>query len=134
MRHMFLVMVGWLCSAFPVQAQDFVLREHLGRTWSHELVSFPLTRSQLEAVRQGAQVVGPKDEPIPSQLITDGKAARLAFQVTLSPLASQSYRLDKSAKPKAGDLEVQEKPDRWLIGNARVGIALRKKLQAGEAP
>ena len=134
MRHLFLVMVGWLFSAFPVQAQDFVLREHLGRTWSHELVSFPLTPAQLEAVRQGAQVVGPKDEPIPSQLVTDGKAVRLAFQVTLSPLAFQSYRLDKSARQKAGDLEVQEKPDRWLIGNAHIGIALRKTLQADEAP
>lgn len=133
-RFVSVLAVGLWFAANPVQAQDFVLRDHLGRTWSDELVTFPLTAAQMDSVRQGAQVVGPKDQVIPSQIITEGKTPKLAFQVTLMPHASQSYRLDKSAKSKPVDLEVQEKPDRWIIGNAHIGIALRKNLQGDQTP
>ena len=115
-------------------AQEFVLREHLGRTWPHELVTFPLTPPQLKAAQQGAQVVGPKDEVVPSQIFTENGQARLAFQVTLLPGATQTYRLGKAAKPKAGDLQIEEKQDRWLLGNEFIALALRKKLTGNEAP
>ena len=132
MRYVLVLMV-WFCLSTPSPAQDFVLREHLGHTWLHELVTFPLQPAQLDALRQGAQVVGPKDEVLPSQIV-ETSPPRLAFQVTLSPHAEQTYRLDRSAKAKGGDLEVKEADDRVVIGNGQIGIALRKKLQGNEAP
>lgn len=115
-------------------AQDFVLREHLGRTWSNELVTFPLTPPQVNAVQQGAQVVGPNKEVVPSQLFTENGQTRLAFQVTLMPSATQSYRLDSTAKAIAGNLQVEDKQDSWQLGNEHIGIALRKQLKGNEAP
>ncbi|MBM3994130.1 MAG: hypothetical protein FJ303_08240, partial [Planctomycetes bacterium] len=132
-RVMALCVIG-LTSCPAALAQDFVLREHLGRTWSHEFVTFPLTPTQVKAVQQGAQVVGPDKEVVPSQLFTENGQTRLAFQVTLLPGATQSYRLDSTAKAIAGNLQVEDKQDRWQLGNEHIGIALRKQLKGNEAP
>ena len=115
-------------------AQDFVLREHLGRTWLNEYVTFPLTPMQVKAVQQGAQVVGPNKEVVPSQLFTENGQTRLAFQVTLMPGATQTYRLDATSKVIAGNLQVEDKQDRWQLGNEHIGIALRKQAKGNEAP
>lgn len=117
-----------------LKAQDFVLREHLGKNWTHELVTFTLNAGQLSAVKQGAQVVGPNNIVLPSQLLETDNQPRLAFQVTLPAGASQFYQLDKNKKAPSNAIKVEETPDRLQLGNEHIGIAIRKKLEGNEAP
>ena len=133
-RAILLGLVSFFVADSSARAQDFVLREHLGRNWTHELVTFPLTPEQLMAVKQGAQVVGPNKEVLPSQLIEGIGQPRLAFQVTLSAGSTQTYQLDITKKAGLTDLKVEEAQDRLQLGNEQIGIALRKKLQGNEAP
>ena len=128
-------MVG--VSAFPQSvraAEDFILREHLGRGWTNELVTFPLTAGQAAQARAGARITGPGGEVLAGQVFDLAGQPRLAFQVTLLPGATQSYRLGSGVAPPASDLKVEEDKDALRLGNAQVGIALRKRLQGKEAP
>ncbi|HQZ66815.1 MAG TPA: hypothetical protein PLY87_17105, partial [Planctomycetaceae bacterium] len=115
-------------------AQDFVLREQLGRTWKNELVTFPLNSGQLASVRKGAELIGSNGEAIPSQLVDVSGQARIAFQTTLTPDATQTYRLGNATAPNSSDLIEEDEADQLRLGNLHIGIALRKTLKAGEAP
>lgn len=117
-----------------VIGQEFTIREHLGRNWTNELVSFSLNPAQLELVKKGYQVVEGDNNLLPSQLIElDGKP-RLAFQVSLSAGATQFYKLGKFEKKQSLDDLIKESPDKVTLGNGQIGVSLRKKLQGNEAP
>ena len=131
--HFLLIVFILMCNN-SLKAQDFVLREHLGRNWTHELVTFPLNAAQLVAVKQGAQVVGANNDVLPSQLMEGTGQPRLAFQVTLPAGVTQAYKLDKTKKALVADIKVEETQDRLQLGNEHIGIAIRKKLQGNEAP
>lgn len=50
--------VLFMLYAGSAYGQDFVLREHLGRNWTHELVTFSLNAAQFAAVKQGLKLLG----------------------------------------------------------------------------
>ena len=59
---------------FAAQASaepDFVLHEHLGYTWRHECVTFPLNPEQLEAAEQSRALIGPGAEATFRELRAD---------------------------------------------------------------
>jgi len=115
-------------------ADEFVLREHLGRGWTNEMVTFPLSAAQAGQFKASPRFTGPSGETVAGQVFeADGKP-RLALQVTLSPGARQGYRLSNQGTPPASDLKVEDSKDGMRLGNSLVGIALRKKLQGKEAP
>ena len=130
----FVVGLSMTLACGSATAEDFVLREHLGRTWTNELVTFPLTPEQLATVRKGARLIGPGEMPLSCQLSDLSGPPRLAFQVTLTPGATQSYRLEKAAGPTASDLRIEDGEQTLRLGNAHIGIALRKTLKSSEAP
>jgi|GEM_PF-419511 len=125
--------VSVLC-ADAALAQDFVLREHLGRNWSNEVVTFPLSPQQVAAVKAGAQVLGPAGEAVVSQVLEKAAQPRLAFQVSLAPGATQSYRLGKAGKAAAGDWKIEESGGLMAVTNGEIGLRVRKVLKAGEGP
>ena len=130
----FVVGLSMTLACGSATAEDFVLREHLGRTWTNELVTFPLTPEQLATGRKGARLIGPGEMPLSCQLSDLSGPPRLAFQVTLTPGATQSYRLEKAAGPTASDLRIEDGEQTLRLGNAHIGIALRKTLKSSEAP
>lgn len=79
LRSLFLRVFGLIASGFVVSvlcadaalAQDFVLREHLGKNWTNEVVTFPLSPQQVAALKAGAQVLGPEGEVVASQVLDD---------------------------------------------------------------
>jgi|GEM_PF-4318550 len=135
-RRMGVCFVVGLCITLAsalTTADDFVLREHLGRTWTNELVTFSLTPDQLAAVRKGARLIGPGEMPLSCQLSDLSDQPRIAFQVTLTPGATQTYRLEKATGPTASDLRIEDSAQTLRIGNAHIGIALRKTLKASRS-
>ena len=137
----------WVCCAVGLSvilvcgsatAEDFVLREHLGRTWTNELVTFPLTPEQLATGRKGARLIGPGEMPLSCQLSDLSGPPRLAFQVTLTPGATQSYRLEKAAGPAACSLHWETRRfsprscsidrERTTLENCNPGPSLQARL------
>ncbi len=133
-RHTRFAALLFLLLRVPLSAEDFVLREALGREWANELVTFPLTPSQSAAVKSGAGVNGPDGRTVPSQLIEAAGKPRVAFQVTLAAGRTQRYRLAKIGTAASTDIEVSETAETVVLRNAHIGLALRKKLHGDEGP
>jgi hypothetical protein len=125
---------GTVCWHSPLQAQVFVLQEHLGRSWDHELVTFPLSAGQVDALKNGAVLTDPDGRALPSQLVETSGQAKIAFQVTLPSSTVLSYELRPGLVAEASDLWVEQSKTALRLGNAHIGIELRKILQANEAP
>jgi hypothetical protein len=117
-----------------LQAQDFILKEHLGRTWNQELVTFPLTVQQLKVISKGAVLSDEDGRMLPAQLTEVSGQPHVAFQVTLPPNARLSFDLSPGEQAAATDLWVEESGTALRLGNAHIGIELRKELHANEAP
>lgn len=123
-----------LCAGGSAAAQEFVLREQLGKNWANEVVTFPLSPQQVAAVKAGAQVIGPEGEVVASQLLDVEGQQRLAFQVSLAPGATRSYRLGKAGKTAAGDWKIEESGGLIAVTNGEIGLRVRKSLKANEGP
>jgi hypothetical protein len=115
-------------------AQDFELREHLGKAWTHELVTFPLTAEQRVRVPGDAEIIGTDGQALAGQIVEIRGRPYAAFQVTLGPGADAAYRLAASRSRPATGLWVEESDRSLRLGNAHIGIELRKVLQSSEAP
>ena len=122
------------CATEALAAEDFVVREHLGRGWTNELVTFPISAAQAGQFQARARLTGPGGESVAGQVFHLAGKPRVAFQMTLLPEATQAYRLVAGAAAAASDLQVEDDKDVLRLGNSQVGIALRKKLQGKEAP
>lgn len=69
-------------------AADFTLREHLGRGWSNECVSFPLSAAQARAARAGRPLIRHDGQEAVYQVTGTGEAAQIVFQVDLPAYAT----------------------------------------------
>lgn len=117
-------------------AQDFTLREELGRQWRHECVTFPLTPAQSQQVAANRGLLGPDGKPVPTQVITggDGKFC-IAFHVDLAPYQIATWRFGDDVEPDhRTDLNVETTDRRIRITNALIGIELTKQPAAGDGP
>jgi hypothetical protein len=130
-----IVLLATLQAIQPARGEDFVLREQLGHTWSNELVTFPVTPQQLAALHAGAVLVGPGGRTVPSQLmVADGSETRVAFQVTLDPGETLTYRVGRGAKPEPADIVVEESAAAIVLQNRHTGIKLSKSLTRDAGP
>ena len=118
------------------QGADFCLQDFLGRTWSNECVSFPLTAAQASQVKAGRALRDGAGAAVTYQLLPApaGEAGRIAFQTELNPFETRKFNFAEAPATKATDLGVKEEKDQIVLSNGRTGIALRKKLAAGEGP
>jgi len=118
------------------QGADFCLQDFLGRTWSNECVSFPLTEAQAAHLKAGHALRDDAGAEATYQLepASKGEPARIAFQAELNPFQTRKFTFAEIPATKATDLVVKEEKDQIVLSNGRTGIALRKKLAAGEGP
>ena len=115
----------------------FVLQDFLGRTWRNEAVRFPLSPSDAQHVVAKHALMGPDNKPIAYQIVSQvgGKPSAIEFMADLDPLQKNVYKFsDKAGAPIATDLKIEETATTIRLTNSRVGIAIRKKLAAGEGP
>jgi len=100
--------------ACPAQAGEhrFVLREHLNKKWSRDLVAFPFDANRGECHRDSLTLDGP-DGPVAFQLsdveLWPGperfvKSARVWFIADLDPLATDTYTLRFGNAPVKGGM------------------------------
>ena len=128
-----------LLFVFSVSADEFcVIREPLGQAWQNELVTIPLSPEQLASLRNGDVLVGPDGRAIPHQMISSGKLPCVAFQLSLQPNETQAYRIVPAAaagEPTAADRPtLVDEPDRILLGNSQIAVALLKSARGNQSP
>lgn len=112
---------------------DFTLREHLGRDWHNERVTFPLAAAQLVRARAGAALVDADERALAYQL-SAGRAPAITFIADLPAYATRSYRFSDHGKAGASDLQTEETATAIRIFNPHTGIEIRKQLAAGQGP
>jgi hypothetical protein len=132
-------LVGCISAASAVEPAraDFVLREHLGRDWSHERVTFPLDQQQLAKAQAGRALHAANGRAIPYQLIPirGDTGPSIAFQVDLPSYGEERFSFsDDLALAPSSDLRLEETPADLTFGNSRIGVRLRKQLAPGEGP
>jgi hypothetical protein len=116
---------------------DFNLREELGRTWTAECVTFPVTPAEKAQALAGAALLDEAGKPVVYQLLTpEGGPARIVLQVDLAPFATRRYGFAESAggAAPATDLRIETTEDALTIRNSRTGVRLRQRLEPGQGP
>ncbi len=133
----FLCAVSCVFPSLAASPAAFSLCDYVGRTWQNECVEFPLSPAQASAARARKALVGPNGQPVLYQLVpgtTKKMPARIAFLADLDPYETRAYRFTASTAKVATDLRIEETADLIRISNALTGIAIRKKLTAGNGP
>ena len=116
---------------------DFLLREHLGRDWRHERVTFPLDARLLRRAKGGDELLAADGRSIPYQWMpAEGEAEpRIAFQVDLPSYGELRLSFaNRPAPAMTSDLRVEETPAGITVVNSRIGVRLRRQLATGEGP
>ncbi|MHB9132640.1 MAG: hypothetical protein ACYDBB_16345 [Armatimonadota bacterium] len=125
--------------------QPVVLREKLGFTWTHELVSFPFSAKETTCHEDSITLTGPHG-PVPVQLTGviywPGtpwvKTARIAFITDLAPLATDTYTLHYATAPgqvrAASDLQVETRANMLVLTTSKFGIQLLNGEKAYTPP
>lgn len=114
----------------------FTLQEHLGHTWTHECVTFPLTPAQQAAAAGGKALVSADGRQVAYQL-TPGRGegeSRISFLVDLPPFETRAWRFSDPRVSTTSDLEVRETADELCVTNGVTGLKLRRKLEQGRGP
>lgn len=130
--HRFAVSVG-----STAVAADFMIREHLGRDWRHECVTFPLDDRVRGQARAGRALVSADGREVPYQVIdaTGDSGQRIAVQVNLPSYGEVQWTFaDRQAAVATSDLRIDETPTEITVGNSRIGVRLRRQLGAGQGP
>ena len=116
------------------QTQTLSIKEHLGRTWTNELVSFPATQQQREKAAKKLALIGPDDKEIAYQLSGAKTSARIYFQADLLPYATNKYKFSTKPAGAKSDLKISETAEHIRISNKFTGLTIRKKLTAQQGP
>jgi hypothetical protein len=116
------------------ESQGLKLKEHLGRTWTNELVRFPISSQQGKKAANGLALIGPGGREIAYQLTGDKTKNRICLQADLTPYATSEYRFsDKPAAAKS-DLKITESADQIRISNKHTGLTIARKLSGSQGP
>ncbi|MET3870731.1 hypothetical protein J3R74_000601 [Puniceicoccus vermicola] len=111
-------------------AEVFVLEDLLNRSWTNELVTFPVSEEQIAALQSGKALIGPDGKSHPYQI--DGDS--LAFAVNLSPYERKEFRIADGAKAAETDLKVTETDAVIELNNGRTGVRINKRLEEAMGP
>ncbi|MHB9024606.1 MAG: hypothetical protein ACYC7E_10585 [Armatimonadota bacterium] len=107
----------FVCSAVVQAAEKrFVLREHIKRQWTNELLTYPFTAAKGTCVEGSLALTGPRG-PAPVQLSQVQywpgtqyvKSARLSFIAGLAPLSTDTYTVRYDSGEKRGQAPISEK-------------------------
>ncbi|MDP6522606.1 MAG: hypothetical protein QGI24_02550 [Kiritimatiellia bacterium] len=126
-----LVMLSLTVGAMAEKA--FELREHLGREWKYEVVTFSLTADQTRMAQKGSALRNAEGTSVAYQLVA-GEPARLAVQTDLPAYGTVVYRFGPGQAATKTDLVLESDDGMIRLGNSGIGIAVRTRLQAGEGP
>jgi hypothetical protein len=121
-----------LLPALAAGERKIVVTEHLGLTWSDEVVSYPFSAEKGRCVAGSVKLTGPNG-PQACQLsdvtLWEGtksvKSARLSFVVArLAPQTTQTYAVSSGKHNAKTDLAISAKPGRIEATTARFGVRL----------
>lgn len=100
-------------SAIPVcAASTFTLQDHLGHTWTNELVVFPVTGPVT-----GGRLLDAGGNPVPFQVSGDS----IAFQANVPAFGRATYRLEKGQAAPT-DVRVESGRESIRLTNSLTGI------------
>lgn len=116
-----------------LSAAEFQIKEHLGHTWTNELVTFPLSADQEKKVSRQVGLTETGGGSVPYQLTKMEGRKHIAFQVNLSPQSTKEYSF-AGKTVKSSDLWMKEDQENYELGNGVIGISIRKSLEEGEGP
>ncbi len=124
------------CIGPGLAAPDFVLREELNRQWTNEYVTFPLTAAQLKLAQAQRPLLDPEGKPVVYQVLpAAGGAVRIAFQVSLEPLATREFHFAEAGKASfPTDLKIEEAGGVIRLANGKTGVALAQAPAEGIGP
>jgi hypothetical protein len=136
---MVVLLFGWLAALPPTAAdeQRIVLREHVNRQWTDELIGYPFAAPEGACNASSLRLSGP-DGPAAVQL-TDVeswpgtgtvRSARLWLVADLAPLAENAYTVRYGpaamvSPAPSGDLAVTAGPEQVELTTRRFGARLR---------
>lgn len=138
----------WLLAlALPAAAETMTLtlREHLGRGWAPELLTYPFSATlETQSLPDSLQVTGPEG-PVPAQFIEvvtwpDSpyvKSAQLALVSGLKPLEQKIFEVrygPRAVPPPPSDLQVEPEEGEVEITTSEFGLRLLLGEQAYEQP
>ena len=131
-----LLMLGALAAAQAGEKQ-IVLRDHLNKQWTQELLTYPFSAPRGQCHRYSLTLTDPQGRPVPVQLsdveLWPGthsvKAAKLSFIADLVPLAADTYTVRYGGKPSttappATDLKLAPGKDQVEITTGQFGARL----------
>ncbi|MBI2195239.1 MAG: hypothetical protein HYU36_24935 [Planctomycetes bacterium] len=102
---------------------EWTLREHLGHTWTRELVFFPLPKTARP--QKACRVVDDTGNVLPAQVEArpspEGESYAVGFLVNLAPYQTRRMRL-LPGKAQPSDLGVEKSREAWVIGNSRCAV------------
>jgi hypothetical protein len=141
----YFVLISPLCLACgfysaPADASlndGFVLRDHLGRSWRNECVTFPLSAKDRAQALDGKALVASNGVAAPYQLIEGDERHKdgwIAFRTHLEPYEFRHYRFADARADTSTDLKIEESDTSIRISNRRVGITVARKLSGTNGP
>lgn len=129
-------MIWLLVSLAAEPGGDFVLKEHLGRDWTHECVSFPVTAGLATKANAGVGLLGADGKAVAYQVVPGegGAEPRICFQTDLPAYGVAAYRFGDKPAAVTSDLKVEEGAEVVTIANGRIGLKVRRKWKEGFGP
>jgi len=126
-------LLGSAATGIAAPTGDFVLRDHIGREWRNECVTFALSPAQLAHAKAGHALRGANGPPLVYQLVS-GTPPRIAFQTDLNPFETRAIRFAGDTGKPVTDLKIEEFADRVTLSNSRIAVTLATKLSEGGGP
>jgi hypothetical protein len=127
-------------SAKPAANPDqvFAFQDYLNHDWQNEAVRVALSPAQAQRAQRKSTLLGPDGQPVAYQLVTSeaGQLSSIEFLANVKPLQKSVYKFGAAdaASTPATDLKVEEDENSIRLTNHFIGLALRKKLDAGQGP
>ncbi|MDA1017282.1 MAG: hypothetical protein O3A00_22845, partial [Planctomycetota bacterium] len=131
------VSMVWLLASLAAEpGGDFVLKEHLGREWTHECVSFPVTANLATKANAGIGLLGADGKAVAYQVVPgdDGAGSRISFQTDFPAYGTAAFRFGNKPVTVASDLKVEEGAEVVTVTNGRIGLKVRRKWKEGFGP
>jgi hypothetical protein len=113
---------------------EFALREHLGKVWENECVSFALDSSALAAARKGVALKDSEGQSVVYQVDTAGGQPRIWFQANLAPYGAYRCAFASGRASAQTDLVIKEDARGLQLENSLTGIRIHKGLSGGQGP
>ena len=119
-----LLCAGAACAA-PAVLQECRLVEYLDKSWTHELVTFPLGERAAQLTPGQISLLAPDGQPCPCQVIDAPDGRQIAFLADLPKGATKVYQVIAApATPVPSDLTIEETPEAVRLANSLTGVSV----------